>query len=105
MSEAVQDRNLERPVSLAALFIAFLKVSMCGIGGGGLVWARRIAVDQRQWITDLEFADIVSLCQFLPGAEHRRHCRLYRSEDAGHDRHNRGTLRLSRHPVGGTPHQ
>jgi chromate transporter len=67
MSQAAQERNLERRVSLAALFIAFLKVAMCGIGGGGLVWSRRIAVDQHKWISELEFADIVSLCQFLPG--------------------------------------
>ena len=68
MSQAAQERNLMRPVPLTALFIAFLKISMCGIGGGGgLVWSHRIAVDQRQWVTELEFADIVSLCQFLPG--------------------------------------
>src|SRR4029077_18534806 len=34
---------------------------------GGLVWSHRIAVDQRRWITEQDFADIVSLCQFLPG--------------------------------------
>ncbi len=69
MSEAAQERKkLEQPVALAALFAAFLKVSLCGIGGGGgLVWSRRITVDQRQWITEQEFGDIVSLCQFMPG--------------------------------------
>jgi chromate transporter len=59
----------ERPqhaVSLAALFTAFLIVSLCGFGGG-IVWARRIAVERRRWITDRDFADIVSLCQFMPG--------------------------------------
>jgi chromate transporter len=53
-------------VSLAALFTAFLTVSLCGFGGG-IVWARRIAVDRHRWITDKDFADIVSLCQFMPG--------------------------------------
>ena len=57
----------EQPVPLAALFMGFLTVSLCGIGGGGIVWARRIAVETRRWITDREFADIVSLCQFMPG--------------------------------------
>ena len=33
----------------------------------GIVWARRIAVDNHRWISDREFADIVSLCQFMPG--------------------------------------
>lgn len=62
------ERKSAGHVPLAALFIEFLKVSICGIGGGGgLVWSRRIVVDRRQWITELEFADIVSLCQFLPG--------------------------------------
>src|SRR5262245_19665230 len=55
-------------VSLGALFSAFLKVSLFGVGGGGgLVWARRIGVEQRRWINEQEFADIVSLCQFMPG--------------------------------------
>jgi len=53
-------------VSLGALFIAFLKVSLCGFGGG-LVWARRITVEQRRWIDEEEFTDILSLCQFMPG--------------------------------------
>jgi len=53
-------------VRLAALFRAFLIVSLCGFGGG-IVWARRIAVERRRWISDEEFADIVSLCQFMPG--------------------------------------
>ena len=61
-------RGAGEPVTLTALFIGFLKVSLCGIGGGGgIVWARRIAVENRRWISDREFADIVSLCQFMPG--------------------------------------
>jgi chromate transporter len=66
MSQTLPEWNLDRPVSLSALFIAFLTVSLCGFGGG-LVWARRIAVEKRRWISDREFADIVSLCQFMPG--------------------------------------
>ncbi len=61
-------RGAGEPVTLAALFIGFLKVSLCGVGGGGgIVWARRVAVENRCWISDREFADIVSLCQFMPG--------------------------------------
>jgi hypothetical protein len=37
-------------VSLDALFIAFLKVALDGFGSG-VVWARRIAVEQRQGIS------------------------------------------------------
>jgi chromate transporter len=65
-SGAAVERTRSETVPLGALFIAFLKVSLCGFGGG-LVWARRIAVDHRRWITDQDFADIVSVCQFLPG--------------------------------------
>jgi chromate transporter len=54
-------------VPLAALFTAFLIVSLAGVGGGGVVLARRVAVEQRRWLDDPEFADIVSLCQFMPG--------------------------------------
>jgi len=60
-------QQLEQTVPLAALFTAFLAVSLCGVGGGGVVWARRVAVEKRRWLTDSEFADIVSLCQFMPG--------------------------------------
>ena len=51
---------------LGAIAKAFLTVSVFGFGGG-IVWARRIAVEQRGWLSDAEFLDIVSLCQFLPG--------------------------------------
>src|SRR5438876_3497424 len=53
-------------VALGALFVSFLKVSLLGFGGG-LVWARRIVVDQRRWLDDQEFAEILTLCQFMPG--------------------------------------
>src|SRR6185437_14032829 len=49
-----------------ALFMAFLTDSLFGFGGG-LVWARRITVDRRRWLSEPDFADIVSLCQFMPG--------------------------------------
>src|SRR5215831_15596992 len=67
MTEMAQRRDLGQAVPLAALFTAFLAVSLYGVGGGGVVWARRIAVENRRWISDREFADIVSLCQFMPG--------------------------------------
>jgi chromate transporter len=60
------ERKSVEQVALAALFIAFLKVSLRSFGGG-LVWARHIAVEQRRWINEAEFADILSLCQFMPG--------------------------------------
>src|SRR6201993_1570720 len=68
MAELAQRQVLEQGVPLRALFTGFLAVSLYGVGGGGgIVWARRIAVEKRRWIGDTEFADIVSLCQFMPG--------------------------------------
>jgi chromate transporter len=60
-----EGRSGERGL-LGGLFIAFLKVSLCGFGGG-IVWGHRITVQQRRWISEEEFADILSLCQFMPG--------------------------------------
>ena len=53
-------------VTLAALFFEFLKVSLCALGGG-LVWVRQAIVERRRWLSEAEFADILSLCQFMPG--------------------------------------
>src|SRR5690242_12678951 len=52
---------------LSALFFGFLKVSLCGFGGG-LIWARRLVVEQRQWMGEQEFAETLTLCQLMPGA-------------------------------------
>jgi chromate transporter len=59
-------RQSAEPVSLASLFLVFLQVSLFG-AGGGIVWAHRIAVEQRSWLAEEEFTDILSLCQFMPG--------------------------------------
>lgn len=53
-------------IPLRDLFIGFLKVSRCGFGGG-LVWARRVVVEQRRWMDEQEFAETLTLCQLMPG--------------------------------------
>jgi chromate transporter len=55
-----------RRITLPALFTGFMLVSLCGFGGP-IVWARRFLVERYRWLDDREFADILSLCQFLPG--------------------------------------
>ena len=51
MTEVAQREEPERAAPLTALFTAFLIVSLCGFAGG-IVWARRIAVEKRRWISD-----------------------------------------------------
>src|SRR3954452_3098947 len=48
------------------LFSSFVIVSTFGFGGT-LAWARRMAVDERKWMTAAEFNEVFALCQFLPG--------------------------------------
>jgi chromate transporter len=54
------------PISRATLFASFLKMGLLGFGGV-LPWARRVLVDERRWLGDREFAELIGLCQVLPG--------------------------------------
>ena len=60
MSEARPDPTVPE------LFIGFFVVGICGFGGV-LPWARRMIVEQRRWLTQPEFNEMLGLCQFLPG--------------------------------------
>ena len=64
--ESAPHKDPGRRVTLNALFLACLKVSLCGFGGG-LIWARRVFVEQRHWMDDQEFAETLTLCQLMPG--------------------------------------
>jgi chromate transporter len=66
MAETLEIPPFHGPVTLHALAQVFLKVSLAGFGGG-LALTHRTVVDERGWLTEQEFTDIVSLCQFLPG--------------------------------------
>lgn len=35
--------------------------------GGVLPWARRMIVEDKRWMTEREFLDLLALCQLLPG--------------------------------------
>jgi len=54
------------PVSASGLFLGFLKIGLSGFGGV-MPFARRMIVEERRWLTELEFLDVLSLSQFLPG--------------------------------------
>src|SRR5258708_23274707 len=66
MSATIEQARLPA-VSLSALFLAFLQVSLGGFGGG-LVWVRRMVVDRRRLLSEHDFAHLLRLCTFLPGA-------------------------------------
>ena len=53
-------------VTRSTLFASFLKMGLLGFGGV-LPWARRVLVDERRWLSDREFAELIGLCQVLPG--------------------------------------
>lgn len=53
-------------VTRRALFTGFLKVGLSGFGGV-LPFARRMLIDERHWLTEQEFTEVLSLSQFLPG--------------------------------------
>src|SRR5437879_11011738 len=53
-------------VGTSELFVGFLKIGLSGFGGV-MPFARRMIVEQRRWLSELEFLDVLSLSQFLPG--------------------------------------
>ena len=57
--------NSRADATLGALFLEFAKIGLCGIGS----MAHRVIVDERHWMGEAEFAETLSLCQFLPGPE------------------------------------
>ncbi len=54
------------PRSLTELFIGFLSIGARAFGGV-LPWAHRALVEERRWLSPQEFAEVLALCQFLPG--------------------------------------
>jgi chromate transporter len=65
-------REIERIANtptLGGLFLSFLKIGTVGFGGGLAVIAhiRTLAVQQRRWLTEQEFASGFALGQTLPG--------------------------------------
>ena len=55
--------------SAAEVFAAFLKLGCTSFGGpvAHLGFFREEFVARRKWLSDAEYADLVALCQFLPG--------------------------------------
>lgn len=59
----------EHAGSVAEVFRAFLKLGLTSFGGpiAHIGYYRREFVERRKWLSDQEFAQLLALCQFLPG--------------------------------------
>src|SRR6185369_1351337 len=54
------------PRTLWELYWGFLSIGARSFGGV-LPWAHRVMVEERRWIAPADFAEVLALCQFLPG--------------------------------------
>jgi chromate transporter len=50
-----------------ALFSAFLKIGLLGFGGVA-GWSRRIVIEERGWLEEREFVELLGVASVLPGA-------------------------------------
>ncbi len=60
------DEPLAHPQSLLDLFRVFNHLTLLGFGGV-LPFAQRILVEEKRWLSNREFVDLLSLGQVLPG--------------------------------------
>ncbi|WP_422000460.1 chromate transporter [Reyranella sp.] len=66
MQHTDRDAPPRRAVGKAELFLGFLKIGLLGFGGVG-PQARHIIVQERRWLGDREFAELLGVGQMLPG--------------------------------------
>lgn len=52
--------------TLRQLFVGFLGLGMMAFGGA-LPLAHRMLVEDKRWLNETEFTELLGLCQFLPG--------------------------------------
>ena len=48
------------------IFFTFFRITLLAFGGA-IAWVHRATVVDRKWLTEHEFAETLSLCQFVPG--------------------------------------
>ncbi len=62
-------RRISKTTTLGGIFLSFLKIGLTGFGGGLAVISqiRTLAVRERRWFTEREFAEAFALAQSLPG--------------------------------------
>jgi chromate transporter len=60
-----KDPPRPRP-SLAAFVLTYARIGLVGFGGVN-VWARRVLVEEKRWVSEQEYAELLGLGQVLPG--------------------------------------
>ena len=61
-----QTESHKQRVGRFALFLTFSRISLSSFGGA-LFWARRGLVEQKRWLTEREFVELLTVGQLLPG--------------------------------------
>ncbi|WP_426201329.1 chromate efflux transporter [Pseudomonas sp. TWP3-1] len=63
------DRCIDHRSSAASVFLIFLRLGLTSFGGpvAHLGYFRDEFVTRRRWLSERSYADLVALCQFLPG--------------------------------------
>src|SRR3990172_1315629 len=61
--------DARRSVSTLGVFLIFLKLGLTSFGGpiAHLGYYRHEFVERRKWLDEAAYADLVALCNFLPG--------------------------------------
>ena len=59
----------ERPGTVGEVFWVFLRLGLTSFGGpvAHLAYFREAFVERRRWLSEKAYADLLALCQFLPG--------------------------------------
>jgi chromate transporter len=61
------DLPLNAPdVTVLALFLVWAEISLSSFGGA-IAWARIVLVERRGWLGERQFAELLGLCQSVPG--------------------------------------
>jgi chromate transporter len=60
-------QSISPHVTASELFYAFAQLTLQSFGGA-LFWSRRMLIEQKRWLTEQEFVEMLSLAQLMPGA-------------------------------------
>ena len=69
MNSSTSNSHDQRPGTVAEVFWVFLRLGLTSFGGpvAHLAYFREAFVERRRWLTEKAYADLLALCQFLPG--------------------------------------